>query len=1173
MKKIYLLMLLVMAAVGLSAQNGFSDDLQAQETEVKYAEPEFKTLPADGAKEMQLGKPYARKAQKAAVAKAAQAAQYGYGFGVEGYVKVPLASPTKETVEIKGKLYVSGGVRIGDELLLAEYDPTSSIMQATYLTRFNLNTRTAVRTVKLSSDSPVAIGMAYSMPTGKVYCLATFWRKVNNISSQHQAFYTLDPSTGVFTKIKDTEEHYMGITANRAGQIFAVTSTGQLATFDPVTGYVTKIGKSSITKTAKYISGLDMDFETNTIYWPLCDSNGASWLFSIDAATGTGKQIGRIGTGTEEIMAFHVDRYTPATTAPAKVADLTFTPGASGASTATMTWTNPTKTVGGETLSSLTKVNVYLNGTLYKELTTAPGEKNSLSLTGLSTGYNRVGVMTVSGDEESERAENMAWIGLDIPTAVTDITLERTSPKLATLTWKAPTGGGMHGGYVKTSALKYRITRFNAEGDSVVVAKTYRKDLTYLDSTITKLSTYYYRIQSLTSDYGDMAESGEKVLGPTLDVPYYCTFGTDAAFKQWTLIDGNNDGICWTNYSYGKYVYHNTKGLKADDWMLTPPLNLKADSTYYVYFVFRSGLGEWYPKHLQVTYGKTDKPADQTVIKEYQIASRVDEYARIALPIKESGEYFIGIRDVSDFTSANIRLTNFVVMTKHTGWLTGKVTDKTGAPVEGVTVKIPGTDIVDTTAVDGSYKLDFVPTGRYAVNYSKLYWTTVEDSIDFVNDKETVHNVTLSKLPTHTVSGKLTDVAGNNVVNATVTLSGYGDDLVTRTDAEGKFNISGVAEEYYGFKVSKIKYVNYKDSFSVAKDTVINLVMSPKILAPSEYAVAAAGQNVNLTWKAPREVFRHDNGVFESQLGSLAGNEKYINGAVFRTPAVLKKMSWVTTSYQGPHNYMNLWIFDVTDDFKPTNKVLFNVMNVPTKGDEVWNEYELPEPVEAPNGYFLGVSYNNGMSSLATDSGTDEDYPFIPYTNYSSADYTTNVWQCKDASFIKRNHLIRAEGDEIGNNPQQYAYKYVVWRFVEDDFLDQDKWTLLTPAEGISDLQLADNVSALADGNYVYAIAAIYPDKQYSEILYSDNVKVAGHTGIETAQVANKFIIEKNADGTALNVNMTCDRMDIYSVSGTLSSSATGASSINVSSLADGVYVLKATVGKSTVIKTIVIKK
>lgn len=1164
MCKFYCLLLLLLVSIfGMKAESVL-DNADNEPQPVPTLERQILTL--SQAKHLGVIKdnPNANILRKASL-KGENSSTVAYGFGLYGYVSFSLTPPYKFSVVDAFKYDVSAGAKVGSSVYLIQTTVANNgSLHSVGLLSFDLATRKVRNVASMDYNGPIIVDMAYSKVTGKMYCLG--------VISNKEALYTIDLSTGALTKVSaDYNKRYMAMATNRAGLIYVVDKNGVLSTVSPLTGVASEVGGGNLNKTASYISSMDLDVETNTLYWALCDSNGKSYIVKIDPTTGAGKVMGGLGASNEEIIGMHIVQPAVSEDAPRPVSNMDLIPDAAGALKATLKWTNPVATVSGNVLSHISKVNVYVNGTLYKELTTSPGADNDLEISSTTPGYMRVGVSAVSGENEGEVEERMYWVGSDAPREPTNLSLVRTNAKYATLSWNPPTTG-VHDGYLKVSSLKYRITRKSISGDSVIVAKTYRKDNNYLDSTITELNRYNYTIQSLSTDYGETAYSESAVAGPATKIPFISNFGDLRGCLIWNTKDNNNDGSTWTYYTYGKYYYHSPKGgADCDDWLITPPMELDADSTYYVYFEFRTGLGEYYPKHLQVTLGTSLDEKDHKVIWDYRFASKITEQARIALPISKTGEYYIGIHDVSTYNTCSLRLANFCVIVKHTGWVTGKVTDASGVPVEGVTVTIPNSNIVDTTDATGAYKLDFIPEGKYKIEYSKLDWETRVDLVEFEKDKESVHNVVLERLPRYTLKGVLTDVNGTKIANADVELSGYGDTRNTRTDADGAFTLESVARHKYQLKIYKIKYDMVRDSVEVEDNKDLSRIMNPKLLVPSEYSVVTDAKSVKLSWKQPREVFRHDNGVFESQLGSLAGNEKTVNGAVFREPAVLKSISWVTTSYQGPHNKINLWIFDVTSDFKPTNKILFNAMNVATKGDEVWNSYELPSPVEAPNGYFLGVSYSDGMSSLATDSGTDPDYPFVPYTNYASADYTTNVWRCLDASFVKRNHLIRATGDELGENAQVFDYKYVVWRFKEDDFLEKNNWVMLTDAAGTSETSMVDDVTALDAGGYVYAIAAVYPSGKYSEILYSDVVLVES-SGVSATRLADDFTVAPNPVSAVLKTNMMCDAMELYSISGAMCLSASDTDTIDVSALASGVYVLKATIDGKTIIKQIIKK-
>ena len=1091
----------------------------------------------------------------------------GYGYGIYNFISFPLSTPTSAEWGDENSVKICAGARKGTDVYLIEYtlDDSYSIHPLNLLKR-DMLTDSVTTVCSLNYDDPIVVDMAYSAMTGLMYALGS------NRSTGNEALYAIDLETGEFTKVgADYSVHYFGLAANRGGMLYAVNSTAGLVRINPSNGIAESIGSYSLSnRTAAYICSMDFDLSTETLYWALCDEDAYSYLIKIDPETGQCKQVGKIATTgqIEEVTAMHISLPTYDDDAPAQVDGLTVTADASGGTSATVTWTNPTTTVGGSTLETIASVQVSVNGTVKEEITTAtPGATSSVTLSGLTTGFIRVDVVATSGGYSSEPAEGITWVGQDVPREPTDIAAERTNASLATVTWTAPTES-VHGGYLKTSSLKYRIVRYDSAGDSVILAKTYKQDNCYLDSTITTLDSYYYKIQSLTSDYGLWDYSEETLLGPPLEIPYSCTFASASEFAKWTTIDNNGDGTSWVLwYSYG-YTYHRASSVDCDDWLVSPPLHLEADSTYYIYFETYTGRGEWYPKHFQVTVGQNSDPTQNPVYLDYSFASKIVEQARVALPVTADGEYYVAIHDISDYNIASLQLSNFIVQAKHTGWLTGTVTDASGNPIEDVDVTVVDSNICDTTATDGSYKLDFLSTGTYYIQYSKVGWEIRTDTLTFTNDVETVNNAILTAKPSCSVACTVTDTNGDAIVAGKVTVSGYGDDVILTTDSTGSFSTT-LYEAGYWLDIDKVKYISYSDTLIIEGDSTMSIVLSPKILAPSDFTATAQESSVKLKWDIPRDIFRHDDGTMVSQLGSLSGTEKYVNGAVFRTPAILKSMSWMTTSYQGPHEEMNLWIFDITEDYYPTNTVLFNVMGVPQE-DEVWNYYELPEPVECPRGFFLGVSYSYGMSSLATDSGTDEEYPFISYTNYCTSDYTTNVWTCKDASSIKKNHLIRATGDEIGDNPQTYDYRYRLWRLAEEYLTDQDQWTLLTTNAGTADTVYIDDTAELESGNYYYAVEAVYPSGA-SDLVYSDLVTVES-SGVTAASIAANFTVAPVPATETLYTSLECDKIEIIGLDGHTAATATSASSIDVSALTPGVYLLRATVAGTPIIKQIIIK-
>ena len=148
-------------------------------------------------------------------------------------------------------------------------------------------------------------------------------------------------------------------------------------------------------------------------------------------------------TGMEEITGLyilpHVDKG-----APAKVSDLKAS-FSNGSTTGKVSFTMPSATKGGETLSGNINYKVYL-GDQKKEGTAAAGKTVQLDAT-LPEGRCKIVVTTSNAKGESERASTSLWIGKDAPATVSGLSLKRTLDKGLQLRWDAVSTGA-HNGYV-----------------------------------------------------------------------------------------------------------------------------------------------------------------------------------------------------------------------------------------------------------------------------------------------------------------------------------------------------------------------------------------------------------------------------------------------------------------------------------------------------------------------------------------------------------------------------------------------------------------------------------------------------------------------------------------------------------------------------------------------------
>lgn len=137
-------------------------------------------------------------------------------------------------------------------------------------------------------------------------------------------------------------------------------------------------------------------------------------------------------------------------------------------------------------------------------------------------------------------------------------------------------------------------------------------------------------------------------------------FNTADQWSQFTIIDANGDATgtgsdtkgCWSqwiNQGEGAAQYAYSKTNKADDWMVTPGINLKAGKSYYVRFKLRC-VQPSYPERIEVKYGTAPTVDAMTgeVLAETEVRnSEYQAYEQLVTPASD-GVYYFGFHALSD---------------------------------------------------------------------------------------------------------------------------------------------------------------------------------------------------------------------------------------------------------------------------------------------------------------------------------------------------------------------------------------------------------------------------------------------------------------------------------------------------------------------------------------------
>ena len=544
-------------------------------------------------------------------------------------------------------------------------DPENGTLIPLAFSKVDVSTGAVTDVASWSTAAFICNDMTYDFTTGYVYalCRAIYTDEILNFDIEYSLILKVNPKTGTYTEAKRFLTDYSGfgnpvyltLAADMEGNLYSVTNGGVLVKFDVKNNFEETVIGSTGLAPGNYIQSMEFDHATHTLYWQADFAKTKSVLAVVDTATGKATTISEVGNDAR-LAGIYVPFESPAISAPGAPTALKATADGNGEEKATITWTNPTRTFGGQTIGNLTTVKVKRGEAVIKEFTAvSPGEEMSYTDENSSTGMVSYSVVASNGSGEGMLASTDVWVGHDVPAEVTQLGITNTAEGGAELSWQQPTVGA-HGGYIDTTTLCYKITRMP---EGVLVADNVKGDV-YVDNSVERIGEYYYVVTSKTADgEGDSARTASMFVGSTADFPYTCSFNTQAEFMSWYVIDNNGDGSTWkhkkpADKGYAMYGYNNSNA--GDDYLVSPDLYFKKGNTYQISFNYK-GANATYKEKLELVMGK-EKTAESlsTVVQHYEFQSgELTSSGIITLPeVEESGVYHVAFHAISDKGMYNI---------------------------------------------------------------------------------------------------------------------------------------------------------------------------------------------------------------------------------------------------------------------------------------------------------------------------------------------------------------------------------------------------------------------------------------------------------------------------------------------------------------------------------------
>ncbi len=467
----------------------------------------------------------------------------------------------------------------------------------------------------------------------------------------------LDINTMTRTTIASINK-YMVMACSPEGQLYVIDASGNLFKLDKKTGKATKVGATGVKPHILGINGACFDFKRNVMYYIAASGVLSNYIYKVDTTTGAATAVRTI-PGGYVFTGIWVGEDSAAPTAPNKVSDLepVFN---NGALSGNVLFKLPTVTYQGQPGSGNLGYVVTSNGETVIDV--APSMSNiwggsvTVPVTLAKEGYYTIRVAAKNATGTGPFSEYYGWLGNDYPKPVENIVLEYSqADKQYKLSWDKVTKP-LHGGYLSPADVTYNV--YTPDGRLVASNLTDNK---YVEPSNTLVARTY----QVTAVHAGL--ECEKRLSNTLGItepPFFESFDVEENFAAWTTIDANNDGVTWEYpeamrvKGYAMLGRARDNGTK-DDWLITPPLNMKTGMEYDLVIKAMATSGNQTEK-LEVKRGSA--PNIESMNVDVIPVSRV--YAdsvtwRLPVRVESDGAWYFGIHGMSDPGAGYLELLEF----------------------------------------------------------------------------------------------------------------------------------------------------------------------------------------------------------------------------------------------------------------------------------------------------------------------------------------------------------------------------------------------------------------------------------------------------------------------------------------------------------------------------------
>lgn len=497
-------------------------------------------------------------------------------------------------------------------------------------------------------------GTAVDPTTGDVYGI--FWDSESKSSRQ---LGIIDYPNGTRTTIATISQALYALCCDKTGQLYAVTQSGKLVKVDKTDGMLTEVGNTRIKPNVMQAAAIDT--YTNKMYWTAIykNSNGKNeaGLYEVDLATAQATKLASY-PNLDEFSALRILAPKAKDDAPAPATDLTAA-FRKAETSGTFSFRLPTESFAGTAMSGELSYEVSIDGESKATGKADAGKEVKVDVS-TSTGLHSFSVVVSNAAGDGPAASVSKYTGYDKPLSPADVKLSiDEADNKAHLAWTAPVQGE-NDGYIDTENLTYNIVRHPDEKELNNISATSLDD----ELTPAMAMMYSYDVTAVNHSHkGKAATSNAVMYGNGYEMPWTEKFDNASSLNMFTIVDANNDGSTWgwSRFKTKAVTYTYNDKNAADDWLITPPVALKAGKKYKLTFDEHVTNSE-YPEKLEIKYGKgLDYTAYTEVMSKTTFTNADFETKTVYFTPTTDGNYHIGFHVCSDANNGLLYLDNLVL--------------------------------------------------------------------------------------------------------------------------------------------------------------------------------------------------------------------------------------------------------------------------------------------------------------------------------------------------------------------------------------------------------------------------------------------------------------------------------------------------------------------------------